>query len=135
MDTTHQASRIASDWPLVCGGKLTPALDGVIAAWVAADAARPPAPAIAVGDIDADNAAQAVLDAADAAIRSEYFSKAKRQIVDDLGRRVVAESGAAATELLSRLDGELKTSAAEFAAAVAQLPGTLRGDGTLQIWR
>ena len=122
MDSTFTASRIASDWPLVCRGKLTPALDGAIAAWVAADAARPPAPAIAVGDIDADNAAQAVLDAADAAIRSEYFSKAKRQIVDELGRRVFAEAGAAAPELLGRLEGELQTAAAEFAEAVAQLP-------------
>jgi hypothetical protein len=133
MDSTFQASRIASDWPLICGGKLTPALDGVIAAWVAADAARPPAPAIEVGDIDAGNAAEAVLSAADAEIRSEYFNKAKRRIVDDLGRRVVAQAGAAAPELLGRpaLAGELRTAAAEFAEAVAQLPDRWEDPATL----
>ena len=131
MDSTFTASRIASDWPLICGGKLTPALDGVIAAWVAADAARPPAPAIAVGDITADNAADAVLDAADAEIRAEYFNKAKRRIVDDLGRRVVAQAGAAAPELLGRLDGELRTAAAEFAEAVADLPDRWEDPATL----
>ena len=131
MDSTFTASRIASDWPLICGGKLTPALDGTIAAWVAADAARPPAPAIDVPDITAENAADAVLAAADAAIRAEHFSQAKRRIVDDLGRRVVAEAGAAAPELLDRLDGELQTAAAEFAEAVADLPDRWEDPATL----
>jgi hypothetical protein len=126
MDPKLEAQRIASDWPLYVEGRLPAALAAAIAAFEAADAVQPPSPAIDVDSITAKNAAQAVLDAVDAAVRAEHLGKARTVVVDALAARVRKQAANAVPEILEGMETEFRASVAEFDRAVRALPADIR---------